>query len=65
MASGPKVTTGRVFDLDSGIKRNRKKTLGKENEEERPIVQTLFIIASLLKYSKFVKIKYPNNSKFK
>ena len=31
---------------------NRKKTLGKENEEERPLFQTLFIVGLLLNHSK-------------
>ena len=62
----------RVFDLDPCIRRaihlrvrdtntnntknTRKRILGKEKEEERPIVQTLFtVVVCLLKPSKIIQ----------
>ena len=55
MASDPKKTTGRLYLLELGFGLeedtvntiNRKKTLGKETKEERPLVQTLFIAGLL------------------
>ena len=60
MASDLKKPTGRLYLLELGLGLeedtlntiNSKKTLGKENEEERPLVQTLSIAGLLLYHSK-------------